>query len=450
VFIVIGHSARDLSMEQMARPQFDTFGRSLSFTYSSDLDIRTLESRLAALPPHTIVYYLLFYQDISGVNVNPIQYLDRVAAVANRPLYSWVDSTLGHGVVGGALERIERQIEGVTGLAIRVLRGERADSIPTLAGASTVNQVDWRQLQRWSLPQRRLPAGTMVLFRPPTIWGRVRPYAIGAAAVMLLQAAMIVLLLAQQHALKRAQGRIHNLGSRLVAAQDQERARIALELHDDVSQQLALLSFDLQVLNGFGPQRDDDVETVAHEALDRLDRIAGSLHALSHRLHPAMLGSIGLVRAIGDLLRDVSRPGVDITFAHSDVPTDLPDAITIAMFRIAQEALRNALEHSDATHISVYLRGDPDRLLLTVADNGGGFDVSAVWGNGLGLIGMHDRLDPIDGTVTVRSALGRGTRVEVDVPIEHSREDDNEADGAARRRSHDGARGAGNAADVGV
>jgi signal transduction histidine kinase len=300
------------------------------------------------------------------------------------------------------------------------------------------------------VPDGRIPTGTEILFQPPRVWDRVRPYAIAAAAVMTLQAALIALLLMQQGALKRAQLRIRNLGSRLVSAQDQERARIAAELHDDVSQQLAMLSFDLQVLNGFGPTHDDDVEKAATEALQRLDQIGHSLRNLSHRLHPSTLRAIGLVRAVGDLLRDLARPGLTINFTHSDVPKVLREDITIALFRVAQEALRNALAHSGARRIAVHLQGDMDRIFLTVRDDGIGFNVASERGRGLGLISMRDRLDPIGGTVTVRSTPGTGTHVEVSVPTEHMKGGNDAEESLARRRPHDGARGAGDAADIGI
>lgn len=449
VFVVLGSSPRDMAMERMARPQFTAFP-SLTFTYSSGLDTRTLERRLATLPPHTIVYYLLFYQDGSGVNVNPLQYLDRVAGIANRPIYSWVDSTLGRGVIGGALESIDGQIESVIGIAVRVLRGEPVHDIPPSTASRTRNQVDWRQLRRWDLPEGRVPAGTELLFRPPRVWDRVRPFAIASAAVMLLQAALIVLLLMQQGALKQAQLRIRNLRSRLVSAQDQERARIAGELHDDVSQQLAMLSFDLQVLNGFGPTHDEEVDKVAREALERLERIGRSLRDLSHRLHPSRLRTIGLVRAIGDLERELSRPDVTISFTHANVPDSVPEDVTVGLFRVVQESLRNALAHSGARLIAIHLQGDADRLFLSVRDDGIGFDVAAERGQGLGLISMRDRLDPIGGTVAVRSTPGIGTLVEVCVPAGHTKGGDDAEESLARRRSHDGARGPSGAADIGV
>jgi len=165
VFVVIGSSTHDNAMEPDARAQFAPFAPRLAFTYLSDLTTEELERRVADLPAHSIIYYLLFYQDAAGVNVNPLEYLDRLAAIANRPVYSWVDSTMDRGVVGGSLMSIDLQVGVVAALAIRVLRGEPADSIRMSAVDLRVNQVDWRQLKRWGISAARVPAGTRVTFR---------------------------------------------------------------------------------------------------------------------------------------------------------------------------------------------------------------------------------------------------------------------------------------------
>jgi len=103
VFVVSGSSARDRVNEQDARQQFASLSPRLNFTYLAGLTSQETEQQLATLPPHSIVFYLIFYQDAAGVNVLPAEYFQRVAAVSNRPVYSWVDWTLGRGAVGGSV-----------------------------------------------------------------------------------------------------------------------------------------------------------------------------------------------------------------------------------------------------------------------------------------------------------------------------------------------------------
>jgi signal transduction histidine kinase len=111
-----------------------------------------------------------------------------------------------------------------------------------------------------------------------------------------------------------------------------------------------------------------------------------------------------------------------MTFTHDQVPPALPRDITLCLFRVVQEALQNALKYSKARNVSVHLAGEAQKLVLTVADDGVGFDVDAAWGSGLGLISMRERLENIDGTIMIRSTPGAGTSLDVVVPL-HVAED---------------------------
>jgi signal transduction histidine kinase len=429
VFVVAGSSSRDTAIARVSSAQLAAM-TTVGVTYLTGLTTEELERRVATLPEHSILYYLLFYQDAAGVNVNPLEYLDRIAAIANRPTYSWVDSTMGRGVVGGAMIGIESQIVAVSSLAASVLRGASPDAMPLQAPMLMTNQVDWRQLQRWSIPIERVPVTTLVLFRTPAAWDRYRTYVLGVGGVLTAQTALIAVLLVQRRRLRRAEervrrsqtelrasyDRIRDLGGRLLTAQDVERSHIARELHDDVSQQVALLSIDLQMLSGFDAPQEEDARRLVEEAMQRVQAIARSVHDLSHRLHPAKLRLMGLVSAIGSLQRDFSQSGPAITFTHEHVPTPLPIDLTLALFRVAQEALRNAVDHSRATQVSIHLRGERHGLVMTIADDGAGFDVNAEWGRGLGLISMQERLDPVGGRLTIQSTPGRGTRLDIVVP----------------------------------
>ncbi len=275
-------------------------------------------------------------------------------------MYCWVDSAMNHGIVGGSLKDQTAQLEAVGRLTLRVLSGESADSIPVSSLNLNVRQVDWRQLRRWGISESAVPEGTRLLFKEPTVWERYRLYVLGTVAVLLAQTVLIVGLLVQrrrrrlaedlargsQEALQGSYERIRDLGSRLLRAQDTERSRIARELHDDISQQVALLSSDLELLLGGAVTQDH--EALMGEAWNRAQHIATSLHDLSHRLHPAKLRLIGLVAGLQALQREMSRSDLKVTFTHDKVPASLPLELTVSLFRIAQEALQNAVKHSKA------------------------------------------------------------------------------------------------------
>ena len=434
VFVVSGAGTRDKVLERQAREQFRQFEPQLKFTYLSGLPTKALEDRLSALPANSIVYYVLVYEDGAGELFQPLEYLDRMAARANRPIYSWVDSTIGHGVVGGSMQRLETQIGAIGDLALRVLSGTPAESIPVTRLNLDVAQVDWRQLERWGISEARLPAGTVILFREPGMWQRYRGYIVGAIAILLAQTALIVGLLVQAARRKRAEEqvrrnqqelqqnseRIRDLGGRLLNAQEVERSRLARELHDDVGQQMALLTMDLQTLSAFDQDPDGEAEKLAREALARTDNIARALHALSHRLHPAKLRLIGLVAALNGLQRELShseKSDPAITFSHESVPATLPYEVTLCVFRVVQEALHNAIKHGQARTIAMHLKGSPSDLALTIVDDGVGFDVRNMWGTGLGLVSMTERLESIGGTIAIHSSAGSGTCIEAHAPI---------------------------------
>jgi two-component system sensor histidine kinase DegS len=151
--------------------------------------------------------------------------------------------------------------------------------------------------------------------------------------------------------------------------------------------------------------------------MNRTQELARSVHDLSHRLHPTKLRLIGLVAALQALQREVSRSDTAITFTHDGVPPNLPPDLTLSLFRIVQEALQNALKYSSATTVDVALRGGPPGLVLTIVDDGIGFDVEASWGTGLGLISIGERIEAIGGTLAIRSSPGGGTSFTIKVPL---------------------------------
>jgi signal transduction histidine kinase len=430
VFVVSGANASDQEFERTARAQFRRFEPRLNFTYLSGMPTSDLRSRLRQLPAHSMVYYLLVYQDGAGESFHPLEYVDDVTRMASAPTYSWVDSTMERGIVGGRLLSQEAELKAAADLVLRVLGGEAADRIPRSTPDLHVNQVDWRQLRRWGISEARIPAGTVVRFREPDGWDRYKGYILTGLMLLFAQSLLIAGLLLQKQmrrkaeirvreseaALRASHERIHDLGGRLLQAQEAERSRIARELHDDVNQQVALLAIDLELLREGGPQR-PDAATLVEEACERAHDVAKSLHDLSHQLHPARLHMLGLVPALAGLQRELSRPDCVIDFSSENVPSGLPHDVTLCLFRVAQEALHNALRHSAAGTVSVTLVGEPGRLAMTITDDGVGFDPGDVWRKGLGIVSMRERLESVAGTLDIQSRAGAGTCLLISVPL---------------------------------
>jgi two-component system CheB/CheR fusion protein len=218
-------------------------------------------------------------------------------------------------------------------------------------------------------------------------------------------------------ALDRTQEELRALSASLFQAQEEERRRVARELHDDISQRLAVLGMDLQHLSGSVP-RDSDTYKMIDALAARTGLLADDVRKISHGLHPSMLDDLGLpyaLKALGDEFSE--RENMMVTLQRQNVPERIPQNAAAALYRITQEALRNVAKHAGRTHVKITLEGMDQRLRLEVADFGEGFDMESTH-RGLGLISMSERANLAEGKLSVNSALGKGTTVAVEVPFD--------------------------------
>lgn len=216
-----------------------------------------------------------------------------------------------------------------------------------------------------------------------------------------------------------AEAALRDLGGRLIRAQEEERSRIARELHDDLSQRLALLSIELEQLSQKIPARQGDLRARIQDAWAKAQEISVEIHRISYQLHPSKLEHLGLASAVKSCCDELSaRHGVRITFRDRGVPAALPKDVALCVFRIAQEALRNVVRHSGAPEARVVLGMAGRAVHLCVSDSGAGFDVeAAAQKKGLGLVSMTERLRLVGGELTIRSRPSRGTQIDALVPL---------------------------------
>jgi signal transduction histidine kinase len=209
----------------------------------------------------------------------------------------------------------------------------------------------------------------------------------------------------------------HEVSRRLITAQENERKRIARDLHDDLNQRLAMLSVELELLRQKVHAQDAHVHV--DEIEHRIKEMASDVHKLSFELHPAKLEQLGLMTAARTFCRDLSRQsGVQIHFASNDIPRDLDATLALCFYRVLQESLRNTVRHSGATVAQVELTARERELRLVISDSGQGFNpLHATRGGGLGFIGMRERMRQVNGTFAVNTSPGQGTRIEVCAPL---------------------------------
>jgi PAS domain S-box-containing protein len=218
---------------------------------------------------------------------------------------------------------------------------------------------------------------------------------------------------------KNAQHALATVSGRLIEAQEQERSRLARELHDDINQRLALLAIELEQLRLDLPHpRHGLVKRVAALQQSTLD-ISRDVQALSHELHSSKLDFLGLVPAFSSFCREFSlKKQVEVRFTHSDVPPNVPRDASLCLFRVLQEASHNVVKHSGVRRFDVKLLGTRDHVQLTVRDAGNGFDPSAaISTRGLGLVSMRERLNLFGGTLAIKSGPSRGTEIFAEVPV---------------------------------
>jgi PAS domain S-box-containing protein len=218
---------------------------------------------------------------------------------------------------------------------------------------------------------------------------------------------------------KLAEEAISTVSQKLTEAQEQERSRLARELHDDINQRLALLAVNLEGLKQGLPASAADLAQKIGEASQQIADVGEDIQALSHSLHSPKLELLGFVRAAASFCKEFSDLNkVEVDFGSQDVPGELPLEISLCLFRVLQEALQNATKHSGSHSFQVLIRGGEDEVELTVHDSGVGFEPEeAIKGRGLGLTSMRERLKAVDGQFLIDSQLQKGTTLYARVPV---------------------------------
>lgn len=228
---------------------------------------------------------------------------------------------------------------------------------------------------------------------------------------------MVLAALVEEH--KDVEQALRQLGGRLITAQEEERARLSRELHDDLRQRMARLLIRLeryrQGIGEMAPKFRQQLDVIVEMASE----VSASLRDLSHMLHPATLATLGLVTSISGFCRGFpEQHSLGIKFEFSDIPKDTPENVNLCLFRVVQEALSNVAKHSSAREAQVTLRGAGDRVYLCIEDSGVGFDTMSPRGAvTLGLTSMRERVRMVGGQFSIESQPSHGTRILVHVPV---------------------------------
>jgi signal transduction histidine kinase len=213
------------------------------------------------------------------------------------------------------------------------------------------------------------------------------------------------------------------LTSKLIETQEEERRRLARELHDGLNQQLAMLAVELGMLV---QQVSEETPTIREQLLrlrDCAERLCNDLRHMTHQLHPAALEHLGLVSALRSHCAEVGRSeGIKVWFQVGAELGSIPRELAVCLYRITQEALRNVAKHSRAQEAWVAIGRYREGIRLSIVDKGVGFDLRMPKaGEALGIVSMRERVQLLSGCVTIKSVPGEGTCVEVLIPLEARR-----------------------------
>jgi PAS domain S-box-containing protein len=254
------------------------------------------------------------------------------------------------------------------------------------------------------------------------IWGRLSislmQNAAGSNPLVVAMVADVTEKRAAEEKLRQSEAKLQMLTGQLIQAQEVERAWVARELHDDVSQRLALLVVSLDHLEQYFPASAEFRQELG-KARKEVEDLGKDIQGLSHRLHSSKLEITGLARAAGSFCKELSeRQKVEIDFHSENVPKELSKEVSLCLFRVLQEALQNATRHSGSRNFQVSLTVESDEIHLSVRDSGSGFDpAEAMKGRGLGLTSMQERLKLVNGNLSIDSQPHAGATIQARVPL---------------------------------
>jgi signal transduction histidine kinase len=443
VIIICGSSDFERLEMAAAREQFRAYESDIDVQYWAGISFQELSGRIAGLDPSSVVLFLDFLEDPDGEQFSPSSVLRMITRTSTRPVYGTLTSYMGSGIVGGSLADL-REAGGTLGRSsAHVLSGQRPENIPITSGEFQRYVFDWRQLHRFGISNERLPTGSSVLFEQNSSRQLYDGRIVGLALLVVGVCTLLVLLFVSYGKRRRLEAALRqrqadrkpkdasstkagdanlarvDLSGQLIHAQEEERARIARELHDDINQRLALLANGLAELERKASETEQHLPEKEVRALWRLtNEIAGDIQHLSHQLHPSKLHYLGLGAAVRDLCQEFSRQyKIEIECVVRDIPRSLNEDVSLSLFRTVQESLHNAARHSHAPLVRVELTGQGDFVRLRVSDDGIGFETNQKRHQGLGLISIRERVSLVGGELTVWSRPSLGTQIEARVPL---------------------------------
>ena len=213
---------------------------------------------------------------------------------------------------------------------------------------------------------------------------------------------------------------LQSLTSQLMTAQEEERRRIAQELHDDINQRLALLAIDMGRVESDPAVMTDQARGITRSLAQRLATISDDVRRMAYQFHPSILDDLGLTAALKQLADEWSvKTGIKVVVVQEELADPLPRNIASCLYRVTQESLANIIKHARAARVELELTCGDQEITLSIYDTGAGFDLKEIQARhpGLGLVNMRERVRSVGGHFDIQSEPGRGTHITVQIPL---------------------------------
>ena len=458
VFVISGNSRFDQQIESLARRDLQAFESRVNINWLDTLPMEQLLSKLSALPENSVVYYLTLFVDGAGEAFIPHEALSRISEVANAPIYVANDQFVGRGAVGGHVYSVGSLGQAAAAIGIRVLRGEQPSKIPVTTASAYKNLFDWRQLDRWRIDERRLPANSQVDHRPVSLWYLYKWYIVAGCTLFVLQSALVVGLLVSRAQRRRAEASRLESEQRRLRAEDEVRTQrdelahalrvttlgeMTASFAHELGQPLASITLNAStaqlILSRDGPKAElDEIVTDVLAAAERASQTLSSLRAL-FRKEEASRTPVDVSAAVDNVLSvlegEMRQRQIRVQFVRAaESPHVLGDAVQLKQVLI--NLLINAAESISACggprrEIQIECReAAAGGIEILVRDSGLGvaecelerifehFVSSKPQGLGMGLAISRSIVESHGGRIWATRNQSRGLTVHVDFPSE--------------------------------
>jgi signal transduction histidine kinase len=389
VAVVIGNSPHEQEMMERVRAAFQPPTDRVTFTWFNQLSFEEMMKRAAKLPPHSAIFWVVLIVDAAGISHQEFDAMTLLRAVANAPIFSFVDAYLGQGIVGGPLISVRDVGNAAAHAAIRILNGETAGDIRTPPIGFGTPKFDWRELQRWNISESLLPPGSKVLFQSPTAWDQYRWQIILIAAAFLLQSVLLTGLAFERRRRRKAEivtrrslGELADMNR--VATAGELSASIAHEMKQPLAAMVTNVGAGLRWLGAAEPNLEETRVALQNVVKDgnRAAEVIDTVRAMykKEQTERTQLNLNDLIRSVLYLLRDELQPQRIIL--RTNLVPQLPPVqghrgelqqVILNLVRNAADAMKDITYRPRVLTVKSEIQPRND-VLISVADSGTGID----------------------------------------------------------------------------